>query len=226
MSYDAERTHVLATSGEAEAPVDFSSAWLMVIDMQRAFSEAESRWGMNTYGAVRSRVQQLVPHFGERILFTRFVPPAEHSGSWVEYYKRWPEFTAAATTSATISPWSFDMGVPNQEAKYVVSAPTFSKWVPEQLPRALLEARHIVLTGVAYECCVLATALAAIDDGCLVHIVADGVGAGNEKLAQATSTILEARSPQVRFTDVPSLVRYMQDLPASKTQPLQQSAKE
>ncbi|MGW6172261.1 cysteine hydrolase family protein [Arthrobacter sp. NPDC055138] len=231
MRHHAEPTNALAPSAEdpdvtALGATDFSNAWLMVVDMQHAFSLPDSRWGMSTYGAARLGIEALASLFGERIVWTRFVPPAQPSGRWIDYYKRWPEFTEQATASADPSPWALDMGALGEAPKHVVSATTFSKWVPEQLPEALLSARHIVLTGVAYECCVLATALAAIDDGCRVHVVTDAVGAGSEPLGRATTTILDTRSPQLRLTDVRSLATLMAGSTSTITHPSQRSAKE
>ncbi len=65
--------------------------WLMVIDLQPAFSHPDSPWFTPALVEVSRRIATLVPAFGERVLFTRFVPPAEPGGSWRRYYgEKWP----------------------------------------------------------------------------------------------------------------------------------------
>ncbi len=49
--------------------------WLMVIDLQPAFAHPDSPWFTPTLDGVTAQIARLVPRFGERLLFTRFVPP-------------------------------------------------------------------------------------------------------------------------------------------------------
>lgn len=185
---------------------DGIDGWLMVIDMQFAFSRPGSRWRVGSYDRTRAAVRELVPLFGDRVVYTRFVPPAQELGSWGPYYERWSEFTrerAPLPTGAGDSEWDIDLG--DVSVEHLLDAPTFSKWVPDGLPAALLESREVHLCGVAFECCVLGTALAAIDDGASVHVVADAVGASSEPMMDATLTVLGARVPQLTITRLSEL---------------------
>ena len=60
--------------------------WLLVIDMQPAFGNPDSPWSVPEYEACAANVARLVDAFGERVLFTRFVPPLDPKGSWRPYY--------------------------------------------------------------------------------------------------------------------------------------------
>ncbi|WP_410867250.1 cysteine hydrolase family protein, partial [Paraburkholderia sp. SIMBA_027] len=58
----------------------------------------------------------------------------------------------------------------------VVDASTFSKWGP-QLAALVPEGTEMILTGVATDCCVLSTALGAIDAGRFVTVISDACAA-------------------------------------------------
>ena len=58
-----------------------------------------------------------------------------------------------------------------------------------------------MLCGVSTDCCVLATALAAIDAGAHVRVVADACAA-EPALHRAALDLLARRSPQLRLSTV------------------------
>lgn len=185
---------------------DRIDGWLMVIDMQSAFSRPESRWYIDSYDRARQAVLRLIPLFEDRIVYTRFIPPEREAGSWAAYYDRWSEFARANSPlpgEGRDSVWDIDLG--DVQIEHVLDASTFSKWVPEQLPAGLLESGEVYLCGVSFECCVLGTALAAIDHGADVHIIADGVGASSAQMMDATLALLHDRSPQLTITELSEL---------------------
>lgn len=167
--------------------------WLVVIDMQNAFAAAESPWFTPCFGAVRERITALLPLFGQRVVFTRFVPPAVIEGSWDAYYRKWQFATepGAAQMWALVAPWQQHPSVPSHR---------FSKWGPE-LRRRTGQSGSIVLCGVSTDCCVLATALAAVDDGAFVRLVADACGAKTPAIHRLALSLLESRAPQLVITD-------------------------
>jgi nicotinamidase-related amidase len=59
----------------------------------------------------------------------------------------------------------------------------------------------LVLCGLSTDCCVLATALAAIDAGARVRVVADACAA-EPALHDAALAILRRRTPQLTLTTV------------------------
>jgi nicotinamidase-related amidase len=167
--------------------------WLVVIDMQTAFAVPESPWCTPSFGAVHERIGDLLPLFGERVVFTRFVPPAVIEGSWDAYYRKWQFATApdAAAMWTLAAPW---------QDRPTLDSHRFSKWGPE-LRQLIGPADQIVLCGVSTECCVLATALAAVDDGVFVRVVADACGAKTQEVHQGAVSLLQSRAPQLVISD-------------------------
>ncbi|MET3932353.1 nicotinamidase-related amidase [Arthrobacter sp. OAP107] len=76
----------------------------------------------------------------------------------------------------------------------VIDASTFSKWGPE-LAAVVPEGGEMVLTGVATDCCVLSTALGALDAGRFVTVVSDACAAVSDEAQQQTLALLQLLSP-------------------------------
>lgn len=163
--------------------------WLVAVDLQQAFADPGSPWFTPTLGAAAGVVAELIPHFGSRVIFTRFVPPRDIEGSWRAYYEKWP-FAAGTHDSdlwSVIDPW---------KRAASISSHTFSKWIPEL--RALTGAHPtIVLCGVSTDCCVLATAFAAVDGGAHVRVVSDACAAKTLDLHEAALQMMHGRAPQL-----------------------------
>lgn len=171
-----------------------SREWLMVIDLQPAFSHPDSPWFTPTLRDVTARIARLVPAFGGRVLFTRFVPPAEPRGSWVGYYEKAP-FALQPR-----SDWLWPVDAPWRDHPSV-SSHTFSKWVPEAYARFGPDP-SVVLCGVSTDCCVLMTALAAVDGGAHVRVVADACAAKTQEAHERALAILVSRTAQLEVTTV------------------------
>ena len=161
----------------------------MAVDLQHAFVDPVSPWFTPTLRSTVDVIATLVPHYGSRVIFTRFVPPADISGSWRAYYDKWP-FAVGTQDSelwSVIDPW--------KQATSVASH-TFSKWVPDL--HALVGAHPtIVLCGVSTDCCILATAFAAVDGGAHVRVVADACTAKTPAAHEAALAMMRARAPQL-----------------------------
>jgi nicotinamidase-related amidase len=170
-----------------------SGDWLLVIDLQPAFSHPESAWFTPTLPDVSGRIEVLVERFGPRVTFTRFIPPATPFGSWRNYYGKWP--FALRAESAWL--WALDARWAGQPT---LDTHTFSKWLPKL--RAICGEREVVLCGVSTDCCVLMTALAAVDDGAQVRVVADACAARTSQAHDRALEIMAARAPQLRITTV------------------------
>jgi nicotinamidase-related amidase len=144
-----------------------TSPVLVVIDMQNVFADPASPWATPRFADAETGVSSLLPAFGDRVVFTRFVAPERPEGAWVPYYEQWPfALVAPDDPLYDLVPAFRDTGHP------VVSEPTFGKWGPG-LREALGGSDEIVLTGVSTDCCVLSTALAAADAGVRVRVAAD-----------------------------------------------------
>lgn len=176
-----------------------SPAWLVVVDMQVIFARPDSPWATPGFGDAAAGIARLLPAFGERVAYTRFVAPATPTGAWVDYYRDWP--------FALVPPDAQDYDlVPELPAgdHPVVSETTFGKWGPA-LADAVGGATELVLTGVSTDCCVLSTALAAADAGMHARVVADacaGVSEADHRRALDTMALYRPLLEVVTVSDV------------------------
>jgi nicotinamidase-related amidase len=76
----------------------------------------------------------------------------------------------------------------------------FSKW--EALRGAIGADAAITLCGVSTDCCVLATALAAVDGGAEVRVVADACTAKTQEAHDRALALMAARAPQLALVSV------------------------
>ena len=160
---------------------------LVVIDAQRAFADPASPWCTPGIEAALAGMRRLAGAFAD-VVYTRFVPPAAPAGSWVDYYERWAfARDADPTVWDLVAPWT---------GEAAIDLPTLSKWGPE-----LAAHPELVVCGVSTDCCVLATALAAVDAGARVRVVADACAADPE-LHAAALAIMRRRGPQLRLSSV------------------------
>lgn len=177
-------------------------AWLVVIDMQQVFT-AGSPWASPDYATAASGIERLLPAFGERVVFTRYVAPAEPRGAWVPYFEQWP--FALVGDDDPMYALTLDPG-PHR----VVTRPTFGKWGHE-LAEAIADAAEIVLTGVSTDCCVLATALAAADAGVHVRVVADACAGASAEDHQRALDAMALYAPLIEIISVVDALAAAQD---------------
>ena len=167
-----------------------SEPWLVVIDPQRVFAAADSPWGSPMFADIVEPVRALAER--HRTIVTRWVPGEadQRVGSWRAYFETWPFADQPAEDPL------FDL-VPEVAdlASDTVDATTFGKW--PALERVTGPAPDLVLTGVATDCCVISTALAAADAGATVTVIADAcAGSSPENHAKALE-IMALYAPQI-----------------------------
>ncbi|HEY0890442.1 MAG TPA: cysteine hydrolase [Nocardioides sp.] len=172
--------------------------WLVVIDVQHAFTDPASGWYAEGSDAAIAVIGQLVEQFRGRTAFTRFVRDADEAGSWRDYYDRWTEFRIAPDDPG----WGISMTVP--AAAPVIDEPTFSKWT--QRLRDVIGSADIVVCGVATECCVLSTAFAAADAGRSVTVVSDACAGASVDAHEAALRLLHANAPLIAVTTAAELI--------------------
>lgn len=167
--------------------------WLVVIDMQRVFT-GDSPWASPQYADACAGIERLLPEFGDRVVFTRYVAPTAPAGAWAPYFEQWPFALVPADDplyDLTLDP----AGHP------VVTRETFGKWGPE-LASATEGAGELVLTGVSTDCCVLSTALAAADAGVRVRVVADACGGATPEDHRRALDAMALYAPLIEITSV------------------------
>lgn len=174
-----------------------SAPWLVVVDAQQIFASPDSAWGSPQWPDAVRNIRRLAPAFGDRVVLTRWVAPAEPEGSWAAYMEAWPFADRPADDPAfALVPEVAGL------SRHVVTEPTFGKWTP-QLTALLGPHPEVVLTGVSTDCCVISTALPAADAGATLTVVTDACAGSTAENQAAALAVLGLYPPQItlRTTD-------------------------
>jgi nicotinamidase-related amidase len=164
------------------------AGWLVVVDLQHVFGDADSPWGAPRFADVRPRIRRLVEAFGDRVVWTRFVAPAEPVGAWKEYYAQFP--FALQPPDAPLYGLVEDPG-----AHPVVDATTFGKWGPDLVE--VVGNGPLTVAGVATDCCVISTVLPAADAGVPVRVVRDACAGSSDEDHDRAIRIMSLYAPLV-----------------------------
>ncbi|GAA1606660.1 isochorismatase family protein [Kribbella sancticallisti] len=170
---------------------------LALIDLQRIFAEPESGWVTPDFQRVIKPTQELVDLYSPNVVFTRFIAPDEPTGSWIPYYEQWP-FALQPPDSYAYQLVDEFHGAPTLDKT------TFGKWGPE-LAEAVGSGGQLVLSGVTTDCCVISTALAAVDAGVHVRVVADACAGVDETSHQKALDIMRLYAPMLEVVTVEQL---------------------
>lgn len=178
------------------APQDQPGPLLVVVDMQRVFGDPGSPWATPGFDELIEPIEALVAASGERFIFTRFVLPDRIEGSWKPYYETWADVTRPERSGwfRLAEPWG-------SRGLVTLDKPRFSKWGPELEALAGSE-RSLALCGVATDCCVVATALAAADAGMYVRVVGDACRGIDEAAHARAIELMAGFAPQIEVTSV------------------------
>ncbi|MGW1076786.1 cysteine hydrolase family protein [Streptomyces sp. NPDC002537] len=190
----------------APGPADGLAGHLAVVDMQRVFADPDSPWAVPGFDHAAEGIRRLLPLFGDRVSFTRFLAPETPHGSWTAYYAQWP--FALRPPHARL--WQLadafaETDAFAERARHMLDATTFSKWGPELAERVGTGGR-LVLTGVSTDCCVLSTALAAADAGVGVRVVADACAGVDADSHETALRVMELYRPMIQVTTVADLL--------------------
>ena len=165
--------------------------WLVVVDLQRVFGDADSPWTTPRFEEVRPRIRELVGAFADRVVFTRFVAPAEPVGAWREYYDTFP--FARQPPDAPLYELVEDLG-----AAKVLDATTFGKWGPDLAE--IVGDGPLTVAGVATDCCVISTVLPAADAGVPIRVVTDACAGSTDADPDRALRLMSLYEPIVRLT--------------------------
>lgn len=186
------------TLGTTEAD---EGSWLVVIDPQAIFASPDSAWGSPFFADVIPRIRELAASFGDRVIVTRWMPTADRSTSWGTYFAAWPFADQPADDPL------FDL-VPDAiglSPHPTLDLPTFGKWGGD-IEAIVGRGAHVVLTGVATDCCVISTALAAADAGAHVTVVADACAGSTASNHEAAMQVMGLYPPQITITDTAAVL--------------------
>ncbi|WP_129358654.1 MULTISPECIES: cysteine hydrolase family protein [Micrococcaceae] len=170
---------------------------LVIIDMQRAFRD-ETQWRIPRYDNIVPVISDLIESTSTPPIATRFIRDPAERGTWHNYYDYWHQMRLAPDDNQ----WEITLSLPDNAS--VIDKPTFGKWGPE-LARLIPEGHEMLLTGVATDCCVLATAIAAVDAGRSVTVVSDACAAVSDEVQDQTLAILGLLSPMCRIVKASEL---------------------
>lgn len=171
---------------------------LVVVDLQTAFRRP-GQWFVPEFDRAASAAERLASGFAGWAVWTRFVPDVVESGTWVDYYDRWDEMRRPPQDRI----WDLAPGLGEAAAGWgaTLDLPTFSKWGPELADR-VPPGDGIVLCGVATDCCVLATALGAVDAGRRVTLVPEACAGVDDGAHAAAVRLMALLDPMVRVMTV------------------------
>ncbi|MEI6254924.1 MAG: isochorismatase family cysteine hydrolase, partial [Mycobacteriaceae bacterium] len=173
---------------------------LVAIDLQNVFASPSSGFFTPKFADAAAVIEHMIPVFGDRVIFTRFVAPAHPVGAWVSFYEEWP-FALVAESDPI-----YDLVAPfGESARATVTETTFRKW-GAGLERALGDSSEMVLAGIATDFCVLSTALAAADAGVRVSVVADACAGSTDANHQLALDVMALYGPLITITDSASVL--------------------
>ncbi|MEQ6898349.1 cysteine hydrolase [Microbacterium sp. KR10-403] len=175
--------------------------WLVVIDPQAIFAAPDSDWGSPFFPEAFANIRRLADAFGDRVIVTRWLPTADRSTAWGDYFAAWP----FADVPADDPLYALVPDAAGLSPRATVDLPTFGKWGPA-LERITGPAPHLVLCGVSTDCCVISTALPAADAGAHVEIVADACAGSTAENQAAALHVLGLYPPQIALTDTAAVL--------------------
>lgn len=178
------------------APPPASDPLVVVVDMQEVFRDPESPWATPGFDELVEPIDRLLEKAGDRVVFTRFVPPTRVDGSWRPYYEMWPEVLDPdrAAWFELAEPW-------RDRGGSTLDKPTFSKWGAE-LETLIGADGTLVVCGVATDCCVIATAIAAADAGAYVRVAADACRGVDLGAHERALDVMAGFAPHIEISSV------------------------
>ena len=179
---------------------------LVVVDPQRIFADPSSEWAAPGFPAAMSAIRRLAAHAGrERTVVTRWLPTADRSTAWGDYFRAWP----FADVPADDERYGLVDDARGLSAHPTVDEPTFGKW-GERLAATIARAGGapraedvpIWLAGVSTDCCVVTTALAAADAGMRVSVVHEACAASTPENGAAALHVMGLFPPQLEVVGI------------------------
>ena len=161
---------------------------LLVIDMQNVYTKGQE-WACEEVEKASDSILRLLNSRAlSQVIFTQYLATKHPEGVWKEYNK-----------------------VNAYTKKYpVYTKSVYSSFAIPQVRELAKHASRVVISGVVAECCVLSTALSAIDAGCKVIYLTDAVAGLNATSRKEAENILSYLSPL--HTELMTTQQYLDSL--------------
>ena len=163
---------------------------LVVVDMQNAYLEDQC-WACTKTSTCAENIAALIDGgVCDNVVFTEYLAPENPVGTWVTYNEVNAEVNEDAWLNEIV-----DALKPYTETYPLYSKSTYSSFGNPDFKSLMARARRIVITGVMSECCVLATAIDAIDTGTPVVYLTDACSGSTEEYEGMATAMMEFASP-------------------------------
>ena len=182
-----------------------SSDLLLVIDMQNVYTKGQE-WACEGVEAASASILRLLnSRMPDQVIFTRYLAAEHPEGVWKEYN----EMNAAVNADAWLNEMMPEF-LPWVKTHPVYTKSVYSSFAIPEVRDLAKHASRIVISGVVAECCVLSTALSAIDAGCKVIYLTDAVAGLNATSQKEAENILSYLSPL--HTELMTTQQYLDSL--------------
>jgi len=175
-----------------------SNCALLLIDFQNVFNDPKLSWYCPKFNDALKVALLCHQKLQCQTYITGFLPPNTKIPIWNDYFNCFPDIS---TDSNNVI---YDLNFPADSYGKIVWSPTFGKW--DTIRKHIFNEPGdsidtVYICGVATDCCVLATALAAVDDGMNVYIISDGCASGNDTQHLKGLDIMQGFSPNIKIVN-------------------------
>lgn len=183
----------------------------LCVDMQRMFAD-DTPWNVPWMQRVREPVAEIARVRPSETIFTRFIPvrhPDDASGTWRDYYRKWPMMTRDRLGEERIDllPELRELAPP----ALVFDKPIYSPWLDGRLHAHLRQQNvtTLIISGGETDVCVLASVLGAVDLGYFIVLVKDAICSGSDETHDASLELFGNRfSTQLRLSTAEEVVEW------------------
>lgn len=166
---------------------------ILVTDMQKVYLKGQ-KWACKNINSASGNIIRILNKCDCDVMFTAFAAPQNPKGQWKTYNRVNVDVNSCPEMSEIIDKFK----------RYIKKYPLLIKdkysslsneIVRKSAYKMMQNGGRIVLTGVVSECCVLSTAMAAIDLGFKVIYLKDAVAGSNKKYEKAAELIMRGMEP-------------------------------
>ncbi len=169
---------------------DASKDTLIVVDFQNVYLPGYDWSCPSMPEAMKNTMKILDAPNAPDFIMTKYIAPANPSGRWRQYNQTYQ----AVNQDAFLNEIPADL-IPYAAKTSVIEKSTYSAMKSKQVLSALNGKTAVVLTGVAAECCILATMMDAIDMGYEIIYLYDCIAGQTPELESEIQKLAETFTP-------------------------------